>query len=278
MQPRHLIYLFVIALAWLATASAQETFTLVHKLEKGKTYHYASTSASKMTQEMGGQEMHISMDARIVPSVTVEKVTPEGNIVMVYSADSAQTHVKAPNMDSTMVLSSLVGKRTRLTVSPTGEVISRETIDTIKVDRMMGGAGVRDVVRFPRLAAGPVKMGDKWDVTQGDTTELGAGKIVTTTKTAYTLAGKEKVQGHDCLKVTFAGTATVAGKGTMMGLELFVEGSGKTSGTLYFDAQKGLFVRNEAKVENETTMAATGQQNMTIPISSTTETVFSLKE
>jgi hypothetical protein len=181
-------------------------------------------------------------------------------------------------MDSTMVLNNLVGKRTRLTITPKGEVLKRETIDSVKADRMMSGVGLRELVRLPRLAAGPVKMGDKWNITQADTNELGGGKIVTTTKTAYTLAGKEKVQGHDCLKITYTGSSATAGKGAMMGMEFFVEGSGKTTGTLYFDAGKGMFVRNEAKVENESTMAATGQQNMTIPISSTTETVLSLKE
>lgn len=277
-RPRNFYFVLVLVVAWMTTVAAQESYTLEHKFESGKTYHYNATAASKMTQEMGGQEMHVAVDAWFSPSMRLESVMPDGNIVLIYTADSAKSHVKAPNMDSTMVLNNLIGKRTRLTITPKGEVLKRETIDTVKADRMMAGIGLRELLRLPRLAAGPVKLGDTWNVSQADTNELGGGKIVTTTNIAYTLAGKEKVLGHDCLKVTYTGTATTAGKGTMMGMELFVEGTGKSTGTFYFDAAKGMFVRNEARMENETTMAATGQQNMTIPISASTETVLSLKE
>jgi hypothetical protein len=277
-HPSRLLTILVLVVAWLAAASAQDTYTLQHKFEQGKTYHYSATANSKVDQEMGGMAMHVTSEAWFVPNIVLEKMTPEGNLVLVYSADSAKTHLKMPNMDTTMVLNNIVGKRTRLTVTPRGEILKRETIDSVKTDRMMTGIGLRELVRLPRLAAGPVKMGDKWNVTQVDTNELGGGKIVTTTNIAYTLAGKEKMQNHDCLKVTYTGTSATAGKGSMRGLDLFVEGTGKTSGTFYFDADKGMFVRNEAKAESETTMAATGEQNMTIPISSTTSTVLSLKE
>lgn len=278
MRPRTLLVVIVLVVAWVTAALGQESYTLEHKFEKGKTYRYHATANSRMTQEMGGQEMRVAMDAWFVPKVSLENMTPEGNIVLVYSADSAKTHIKAPNMDSTMVLNNIIGKRSRLTITPTGEVLKRETIDSVKADRMMSSIGLRELVRLPRLAAGPVKMGDTWNVTQADTNEMGGGKIVTTTKTVYTLAGKEKVQGHDCLKVTYNGTAATAGKGSMMGMELFVEGTGKSAGTFYFDPAKGMFVRNDSKTETETTMAATGQQNMTIPISATTEMSLSLKE
>jgi len=277
-RPRTLLFVLVLVVAWAAAAIAQDSFTLEHKFEQGKTYHYTATANSKVTQEMGGQEMHVAIEAWFVPSIILEKTTSKGDLVLVYAADSAKSHIKAPNMDSTMTMKHLIGKRTRLTVTPKGEVLNREVIDTVKADRMMSGIGLRELIRLPRLAAGPVKMGDKWNVTQADTNEIGGGKIVTTTTTAYTVAGKEKVQGHDCLKITYTGTGTTAGKGTMMGMELFVEGTGKSTGTFYFDPAQGMFVRNEAKTENETTMAATGQQNMTIPISAATETTFSLKE
>lgn len=277
-RPRNLLVVVVLVIGWMASAMSQDSFTLKYQFEKGHTYHYNATANSKIDQEMGGQQMHMAMEAWFVPSVVFENTTPEGNLVLVYSADSAKTHIKAPTMDSTMVLNNLVGKRSRLIVTPKGEVLKREVIDTVKMDRMLSGIGLRELVRLPRLAAGPVKMGDKWNVTQSDTNDIGGGKIVTTTKTAYTLAGKEKVQGRDCLKVTYSGTAATTGKGKMMGMDLFVEGTGKSMGTFYFDPEKGMFVRNDAKTESETTMAATGQQSMTIPISSSTETSFSLKE
>lgn len=275
---RNTLFILTLLAALVAGAAAQESFNLAHKFEKGKTYKYSASASSRITQEMAGQQMNMAMDAWFVPSISLEKTTPEGDLVLVYAADSGRAHIKAPNMDSTMNMDNLIGKRTRLVITPKGEVVKREVIDSVKVNRMMGNLGVREMVRLPRLAPGPVHMGDTWNITQTDTNDLGGGKIVTTTATTYTLAGKEKKMGHDCLKVTYQGTLTTAGKGSMMGMELFVEGTGKTTGTYYFDPAKGLFVGNEAKLENETTMAATGQQNMTIPISTTTESTFTLKE
>jgi hypothetical protein len=277
-RPRTLLTAVILLAAGAVVALGQESYTLEHKFEKGKTYRYAASAISSVTQEMGGQEMHVAMESWFVPSIVLENQMPDGNLVLIYSADSAKAHIKSPNMDSTMVMNRLIGKRTRLVITPKGDVVRREVIDTVKMDRLMSGLGLREMIRLPRLATGPVKMGDTWNVTQDDTTDFGGGKIVTTTNLLYTLAGNEKVLGHDCLKITYAGTATTAGKGTMMGMELFVEGSGKSAGTFFFDSGKGMFVRNEMKADNETTMAATGQQNMTIPISSTTEVTMSVKE
>jgi len=278
LRSRNLLFVCILVVAGMAVAAAQESFSLEHKFEKGRTYHYTATANSRVTQEMGGQEMRVAIEAWFVPQIVLENVTPEGSLVLVYAADSARSHIKAPNMDSTMTMTNLIGKRTRITVTPKGEVVKREVIDTAKSDRLMSGVGLRELVRLPRLAAGPVRIGDKWNATQLDTNDVGGGKIVTTTNLAYTLVGQEKVQGHNCLKVTYTGASTTAGKGSMMGMELFVEGTGKSSGTLLFDPTGGILVRNDAKTESETTMAATGQQNMTIPISAVTETSFRLKE
>jgi hypothetical protein len=278
LHARKFSLLLIGVVACMASATAQESFTLEHKFEKGKTYRYSATATSSVTQEMGGQEMHVAMEAWYVPSIVLENETPEGNLVLLYAADSAKAHIKAPNMDSTLVMNNLIGKRTRLTVSPKGEVLRREVVDTVKTDRFMSGLGLREMIRLPRLASGPVKMGDTWKILQADTNDFGGGKVVTSTNTQYTLAGTEKVLGHDCLKITYTGTATTSGKGTMMGMDFFVEGSGKSAGTFFFDGAKGMFVRNELKMENETTMATTGQQNMTIPISSSTEITMNVKE
>ena len=275
-----LLLVLSVVVAWMVAtlAMAQQSYTLEFKFEKGKSYRYSAAATSKVTQEMGGQEMHIAMESWYIPSIVLDSQTPEGNFVLLYAADSAKAHIKAPNMDSTFSMTNVIGKRTRLTVTPKGEILKREIVDTVKMERFMSGLGLRELVRLPRLAGGPVRQGETWNVTQADTNELGGGKIVTTTTLVYKLVGNDKMLGHDCLKVTFTGTSTTAGKGTMMGMELFVEGTGKSSGTFYFDPTKGMFLRNELKVENETTMAATGQQNMTIPISSSTEITLSVRE
>jgi hypothetical protein len=63
----------------------------------------------------------------------------------------------------------------------------------------------------------------------------------------------------------------------MMGMDIFTEGKGTTSGTLYFDPAAGITVVEDSKTESDMTAAMTGQQNMTMPISSSSTTSRTLR-
>ncbi len=52
----------------------------------------------------------------------------------------------------------------------------------------------------------------------------------------------------------------------MMGMDVFTEGGGKMSGTIYFDEKAGMLVSEDSKIDMDLTAAVKGQQNMTIPI------------
>lgn len=132
---------------------------------------------------------------------------------------------------------------------------------------MARGLPQRELFRTHTLPAKPVMIGEKWSTTRSDTTEAMGGKNVSTATIDYTLAGSEKVGGRDCLKVTYAGKVAITGKGSMMGMDVFTEGTGTMSGTFFFDESSGLLVVDNGKFTNEMTAALTGAQNMTIPIS-----------
>jgi hypothetical protein len=57
---------------------------------------------------------------------------------------------------------------------------------------------------------------------------------------------------------------------------LFIEGSGKSNGTLFFDPTDGLPVAEESTLDLELTIAVTGQQNMTIPQTQSMKTTMVL--
>ncbi|NTW91287.1 MAG: hypothetical protein HGA35_05100 [Erysipelotrichaceae bacterium] len=63
-----------------------------------------------------------------------------------------------------------------------------------------------------------------------------------------------------------------------MGMEFFMEGNGETSGTLWFDQNRGIIIAKEGSSEQDMTMALTGQMQMTIPIttSSTSRAVLAM--
>lgn len=257
---------------------SQESYKLEYKFQKGKTYRYSHVSNSNITQEMMGKEMKMTNASDMTLRVVVDNVASDGNTTLIISVDSAKNTTKSPMMDTTMVLNNLIGKRTKLTMSKIGDVISREVIDTVKNEGMMGSGSQRGMASITKLPDTETKFGEKWKSTTVDTVESMGGKIVHSSNVEFTLIGKEKKQNRDCLKIDYTGTSTDTGKMMMGGMELFVEGNGKVKGTFYFDHQSGLTILDESSSENEQTMAVTGQQNMTIPVSISSKSVKTLLE
>jgi hypothetical protein len=254
----------------LSSARAQESYRLEYKFERGKTYRFQYTSASTATQEAMGQEVKMTTGTDMIARLVTENVLSDGSMVMVITTDTAVTRSKSPMMDTTMVLSHLIGKRMRITVDRTGKVQAREVIDSVHFER--GGVAVRlpqrEALGFTLMPEKPVKMGEKWTIANADTMEMIGGKTVNTSDIEYTLVGTETKRGHDCLKIAFTGKTTTTGKMSMMGMEMFTEGNGKVSGTVFFDQKLGVTVLVETANDDDRTMAATGQQNVTMQMSS----------
>jgi hypothetical protein len=258
----------LLILASAGTSSGQEAFTLKYKFAKGKTYRYADTVKTNMTQEMMGQEMKMMNGVNAVMRIVGEATAADGGSVLLFSADTLRVSVKNPRMDTTLVPIELSHKRSRVTIDARGDVKKRETVDSVQVAGMMGiGSGtVQQLIRFPILPEKPVKAGEKWTGTRTDTTDAMGGKSVSNITNEYTLVGKERYSGRDCVKFTYSGKMTITSKGTMGGMDVFTEGNGTMTGTVYFDPTAGLMVAEEGKMDVELTAAVTGAQNMTIPI------------
>lgn len=267
MIARRFSLFILVCLTFLACAVAQQSHTLKYRFVRGKVYRYADSVLVNSTQEMMGQEMKVASTIFSVTRAEVMDVKSDGGAVLMVSSDSMRIAMKSPRGDTTMTPTELVGKRTRVTIKETGDVVRRETIDTMKSGGMMRGVPQRELFRMHTLPAKPVAVGEKWNSTRSDTTEAMGGKNVSTSTIEYSLAGKEKVGGLECLKITYAGKVAITGKGSMMGMDVFTEGTGTVGGTFFFDENSGMLVADEGKFTNEMTAALTGAQNMTIPIS-----------
>ena len=263
----------LIALAFITVQSLAQD-ALEYKFAKGKTYLFSTVTSSNMTQEMGGQEMKMSQGNRFLLRALVDEVK-NGSAVLLVSADSAVTHSKNPMRDTTMVLTDLIGKRMKITVSKSGDILDRQVVDSVTFGGQMRGAQ-RELLSLLVLPVKPVKQGDKWNLTKNDTVDQMGGKIFTATQFEFSHAGKETKLGHNCVRINFTAKISTNGNMKMQGMELFVEGGGKVSGTLYFDHDKGIPVLVDSQTDTETTMAATGQQQMTIPISSSQKATTTL--
>ena len=269
---RRLSVATIVFLLLAGSAFSQKPVSLKYNFAAGDVYRYADTLVVQTTQEMMGQEMKVSQNISVVTRFVVDAVISGGGASLITSNDTMLVKVKNPRVDTTIVPVEILHKRNRLTVTPLGDITAREVIDSVRVPMLMrgGGIGSREIMRLPVLSANPVKPGEKWTSSKVDSTSAEGGSSVLSMTMEYTFVGREKYAGRACVKLAYTGKLEVNSKSKMGGMDVFTEGTGKLTGVVYFDDRAGVFVADEGKTDMEMTAALTGQQNMTIPISSTT--------
>ena len=251
----------------LQPALAQDHYTLEYRFVQGMTYLFADSISIKTSQEVMGQEMKSTSSVFAATRVVPSEVRSDGMTVLVISPDNMKFSLKSMQLDTTIDLQEMIGKRTRLTISKLGDFTRRDVIDTVRLAGLAASAGQRDLIRFHTYPAKPVKVGEKWSSTRPDTTEVSGSKIAIKTVFEYTLIANEQHRGIECLKISYAGTISFTGKGSAMGGTFYIEGTGKAAGTFFVDPANGLPVSEDSTTDTESTVAITGQQNMTIPSS-----------
>ncbi len=249
---------------------------LEYKFEKGKIYRYCDIMEAKSTQEMMGQEVKTEMHGVNILRLVSDGVNPAGSNVLVASVDSAVISIKAPGVDTTRVPPNVVGRKFHMTLAKNGEVSNFKSIDTIEDDESQNLQS--QLGHYPRLSQNTVIEGSTWNAAWIDTVEQKqfGGKLVTDTKEEYTLVGKESKNGYNCVKIASTGKFTITGKGSMMGMDLHIEGTGKTSGTIFFNPAQGIIIASESNIDMEMTVATTGQSSMVIPTTESMKIVRTL--
>jgi hypothetical protein len=236
-------------------------------LQPGKTYLYSEKSHMNVTVEMMGQEMKSKSTLSGLGRYAVEAAGAD-RIAVVASSDSMTFTTKNVRVDTTESAAEIVGRRTRFEYSPLGKLLRKGIIDTIPTARNpMPGVAARDGMRVHQFQEAPIPLGGTWSGVIVDTVSAMGNTTVTTSHVVYTLVGEEVRAGRMCVKVTYVGTMSIEGKGVRMGADVFTEGKGTQNGTLYFDSVAGVVVEDTANIGAELTLAVTGTQNMTVPMS-----------
>jgi hypothetical protein len=277
MKQFRLFSLVVLCTVFAAASFAQEKFTLQYKFEKGKTYRYHDVMKGVTTQEMMGREMKIDNGMDATARLIVEDASKTEGYTIISSPEAATISMKSAMADTTIVLNQVIDKRTKIFLSPTGAVIRREIIDSVKIEGMRG-ATYTDPLKIHETPGKPVAAAEVWKISRIDSADKMGGKIITTTAMEYSVVGTEAKGNRKCIKVAYTGKLTITGSGKMMGMEFFMEGSGTVKGAYFFDAKAGLMIADENDTNFDMTMAATGQQNITIPISQSMKLTQTLVE
>ena len=256
---------------------------LRYAMAKGSSVSYTLTGDTKSHAQMMGQDFTTTSWNFFGITMKVEDVGPTGSLTFIGTIDTNFAKIDSPMMkDTARVVTSINGKRVRVTVSPIGKTLTTATIDSIPPSpgaQMGGVVNPADIMRrlFIELPENEVGVGESWKQTTPDTTDAGGFKMISKPDVTYKVLSSEKKGGYDCYKITFEGTASQYGTGSRQGMELVVDGTVKTSGTFYFAPKNGILVWVNSTSSSDSNISGTGEQmftaTQTVNTSSTMELV-----
>lgn len=260
-----LIVFFIFTFLTFTQINAQNEYKLKYNYKKGESLQYINDMNVNSIVQVMGQEMKTATLAKITLGLKVDGVKENNNMVLISTIDSGFVKVQSPRQDTTISLNFLAGKKSKLEVSQLGKTVSKEIVDTIN-NPLLGAIGNQENFRLFNLPENPIKIGESWNSLDTVSMDMMGGKVTNISNYKNILAGKEEILGYKCLKITFTGDNKSEGNVSVMGQKLFLEGTGKMSGTVYFEPVKGIIVQIESNNDMEMTMATTGEQNMIIPV------------
>ncbi len=259
-----------------ASANSQDAVMLKYGLKGGSKFLQETEIHQNTVQSMMGQEIKVLGEIMATSEFNVEAVSAEGNMTVLMTVKDISIRTQAMGRDTTMRIQDSKDAA-RILFSPEGKVISTAKVDSSEAASVINQL---DQGRMKMLPGKMVKTGETWVEDFVDTKNSAAGTpfaLETTTHTEYSLVGKEEKEGRDCFRVTTSGTVTVTGKGSQMGMEMFIEGGGKTEGFFLFDPGTSMVIYSEDVIEMEMSVAVSGPQNMTIPMTQTSKIITRVK-
>lgn len=261
-------------------AGENDTYYVKYKMKKGTELNYTVTSKMEMIQEVMGseQEMESTLTAKVY--LSSEGADSNGNFTYIMVYESFVTEVYNAMMDSTITdPKGIVGKRIKKVVMPNGDQIESIELDTLDLGVLGRGGGFSSEQEFlPNLPSQALKMGETVSMNDIDSTHSNGGTIIRNGDFEFTLIGKESMLGYDCLKIEMKGTVALEGDGKFGAMQFFIEGDGEVASTIFFAAKEGILVSQESLIDLEMTIAVTGQQNMTIPMTQSIKSTLTLEK
>lgn len=256
----------VIALTLMCNNTyAQDAVTLKYNFKEGKAYKTVTKVITTTAQSMMGQEMKFDVTLDIQTDMNVTKVDAEGNASMLINV-KGNMEMNLPAAAGGKKNEEIKNEAISATFAPDGKSINQS-----QVDKDGNNVTVKDYIKLTELPKKALIKGDTWQDKRVDTVANSASPIavITTTDTKYTVVGKEMVDGKELFKIAYDGTMEIAGKGSQMGMEMVMEGTGATKGFYYYNPALSIVVSSEGLIEMNTNINVSGPQSMTIPMSQT---------
>ena len=271
----------LLSLSVLVVASAiAQGEVLRYQAEKGVVHKYkVSTDITQKAQVMG-QDMVSTVNTALELSLEGQE-SKDNQLIFIGKIEKNLSKLDSPMMkDTAMVYKEINGKRIQVVASPSGKVSKTVALDSIPrpANQMVGNLISIEMLRrfFVELPEKAVAVGDTWKQTKPDTTVQQGMKMIVKPDVTFNVAGTETKNGYECLKITYEGTSTQYGSGSRQGMELVIDGTGKTKGTSYFAPKQGILVSAESTGSSDMNISGAGEQMFTMTQSMTTTSKVTL--
>ncbi len=278
MKINNLKSLLLLALVAFSGLSFSQEATLLYNFAKGKTFVQNTKLSNTITQTMGPNEIKILMDISINAEIFVENVAENGDIAVIEVLKDMTMRNVAMGKDTTLKFDN-VNERSRVVYTKEGKLISRTVLDTASIPGLSESS--KQNWMYLQLPGKKVKVGEVWSNVSTETNAKSSAnpfETITNSDFKYTYAGVEAKDGKEFSKIEFEATLNVEGKGEQMGMQMFVEGTGKNKGFGLFDSNSSVVSYIEFETGIDMSISVSGQQNMSIPMSQSMKTVITLQE
>ncbi len=271
--------LLLVSICLTGPLFSQEANLSKYNFPVGKRFIQTTQINTDIMQSMMGREMKTKSDVSTTTEMSIEGIDKDGNTTMLVSLLAAKVHTAAPGiMDTSIMMNDLKDIR-RIVFSSTGKKTTETKLDTSKTMNTMGS--MNQYSKFPELPGKVVKIGEKWTERVVDSTKATPRNPFGTNVTneiEYSYAGLVTMEAKEYIKITYAGTQNITGKGMQMGMEMFIEGTGKSEGYYLLDKKSNMVFFSDGNTELDMSIAVTGQQNMTIPMTQSIKTTIKVEE
>ena len=250
-------------------------YIMMYRIDPSEVWTYESESEQNMIMEMMGSTMETTTDVFLGYRLIGKESAEDENIETILIPDSTRIAVQSGMGDRDFDLSALIGKSFGLTFTRLGKKIAFTDPEQIEIEFGQMGGGKRNSESFfnnllPDLPAEPVKIGDSWNEKKDEPLSQGGMDLTIRLETNHTLEEIETIGGLECLKIVSKSKGTIDGTGQQMGAEFAYEGDVESSSVWYFAYKKGMFVQSESTNLTEGSIAVSGPQDMTLPMTQET--------
>jgi len=278
MKIKNLKSLLLLVLVAFSGLSFSQDAALLYNLTKGKTFVQNTKLSNTIVQTMGPNEMKVLMDFSINAEIFVENVADNGDITVIELLKDVSIRNVSMGKDTTLKFDD-INERSRVIYTKEGKLISRTVLDTASIPGLSESS--KQNWMYLQFPGKKVKVGETWNNVSTETNAKSSAnpfETIINSDFKYTYVGIEAKDGKEFSKIEFEANLNVEGKGEQMGMQMFIEGTGKNKGFGLFDSSSSVVSYIEFETGIDMSISVSGQQNMSIPMSQSMKTVITLQE